>query len=732
MIKSLIKIFITVVLILILAIVYLSVIGIKTNKFNDQIKKNVLKIDNKINIKLSDVSYLLNPYNFSINVTTKNSQILIKNSEIDIDRIKTNISLKSLINDQFSIDDLQIYTAEIKFNDLISLTRIYHNTPKLFILSTIIKDGSIAAEIDINFDNKGKIKDNYQIKGFVRDTRFDLLNKSNLKDLNFFFDITKNKYLLSEINAAFNEIKFNSPLIQIKRNKDLYSINGTLLSKNQKLDDKNLKLIFGNLINNLDIKKFEFSSKNNFLFTVNKKFKFNDLKVETTIDLDQLIFIEKRFNLKSFLPKTKEKIKFDNHKIKISYNKDKLTIDGNGDVFLTDNIEQLSYEIIKNKNQFLFSSKLNIKNNPLILEFLDYEKKEGVNSIISISGNLKKNGSIIFKSISLKESKNKILINNLELSPTFKISNIESVNIDYKNNRDIINRFNLKKNNSNFFLEGDSFDATKIINNIMDSHDKGSSIFQKLDTEIDIKIKKIYIDEVNYLNNLSGYINFKDNKIYELKLNSIFPNNKKINLIINTNKALEKTTRLFTDYPKPLIKRYDFIKGFEGGYLNFNSIKKGNISNSILVIDKFKIKEVPIFAKLLSLASLQGIADILRGEGIRFTDLEMKFSNEKGLTTIEELYAIGPAVSILMEGYIETNKLVSLRGTLVPASTVNRSISSIPFLGDLLIGDKVGEGVFGVSFKIKGPHKDLSTTVNPIKTLTPRFITRTLEKIKKN
>ena len=49
-----------------------------------------------------------------------------------------------------------------------------------------------------------------------------------------------------------------------------------------------------------------------------------------------------------------------------------------------------------------------------------------------------------------------------------------------------------------------------------------------------------------------------------------------------------------------------------------------------------------------------------------------------------------------------------------------------------IVGKKVGEGVFGVSFKIKGPPGDLETTVNPIKTLTPRFITRTLEKIKKN
>ena len=144
------------------------------------------------------------------------------------------------------------------------------------------------------------------------------------------------------------------------------------------------------------------------------------------------------------------------------------------------------------------------------------------------------------------------------------------------------------------------------------------------------------------------------------------------------------------------------------------------------------MQEVPILAKLLTLASLQGIADLLTGEGIRFTDFEMKFSNQKKLMRIEEMYAIGPAISILMDGYIEQDKLISLRGTLVPATTINRTISSIPLVGKILVGKKVGEGVFGVSFKIKGPSEDLKTTVNPIKTLTPRFITRTLEKIKKN
>ena len=152
---------------------------------------------------------------------------------------------------------------------------------------------------------------------------------------------------------------------------------------------------------------------------------------------------------------------------------------------------------------------------------------------------------------------------------------------------------------------------------------------------------------------------------------------------------------------------------------------------SKIKIFEFKVKEVPALATLLSLASLQGIADLMTGEGIRFDEFEMNFKNKDKLMTIDEIYAIGPAISLLMSGYVEKDELISLRGTLVPATTINKAIASIPLLGNILIGKKTGEGVFGVSFKIKGPPKDLKTTVNPVKTLTPRFITRTLEKIKK-
>ena len=62
---------------------------------------------------------------------------------------------------------------------------------------------------------------------------------------------------------------------------------------------------------------------------------------------------------------------------------------------------------------------------------------------------------------------------------------------------------------------------------------------------------------------------------------------------------------------------------------------------------------------------------------------------------------------------------------------MNAIIASIPVVGEILVGKKTGEGVVGVSFKMKGPPKNIKTTVNPIKTLTPRFIVRAVENLKK-
>ena len=217
----------------------------------------------------------------------------------------------------------------------------------------------------------------------------------------------------------------------------------------------------------------------------------------------------------------------------------------------------------------------------------------------------------------------------------------------------------------------------------------------------------------------------------KLSLKGNFSEDEKVEMSIYQVNKDKKTLQVISDRARPFIKNFDFIKGFEGGKLEYESIISKKVSNSNLMITDFKVSKVPALAQLLTLASLQGIADTLSGEGIRFESFEMKSNSKGNVLNIEDALAIGPAVSILLEGYVNKGEIVSLRGTLVPATKLNSIIASIPVVGDILVGKKTGEGVVGVSFKMKGPPKNIKTTVNPIKTLTPRFIVRAVEKMKK-
>ena len=399
---------------------------------------------------------------------------------------------------------------------------------------------------------------------------------------------------------------------------------------------------------------------------------------------------------------------------------------------LTSNINFKNFKINKNKNKINFETILNLDNIDLKIDDISFKKKKKEKATLQIKGS-ENNKIILFKNINYLDDNNEVKINNLKINNN-KILDVDKVRINYLTENNFKNDLTLAKKNSNYELIGKSFDGIQIIENISNSEPGKNffEIFKNLNTKIKIKIDDVKLDDDDIVNNLNGSLELKKSKIFELNLNSDFTNNEKLFISIKTQNDNAIVTTFHSDRAKPFVKKYKFIKGFEDGNLDFSSTKINNISRSKLIIDNFKVQEVPVLAKILTLASLQGIADLLTGEGVRFTDFEMVYSIKDDLMTIHEIYAIGPAISIMMEGNVENKKWISLKGTLVPATTINRSISSIPLLGDLLVGKKVGEGVFGVSFKIKGPPKNLKTTVNPIKTLTPRFITRTLEKIKKN
>jgi len=452
--KRIIKILIILIISLAAIIVYLSIYGIKTEKFNNEIIKNISKINKKINLSLNEVNYLLNPLNFSINISTKNPKILLEDKSLDLKDITSNISLKSFINNQFSIDDLKISTKEIKIKDLISLARAVEGSPQLFVLDNTTKAGSISVNINLKFDLNGEIKKNYQINGTINKAKFNIFNQVEIDNLNLSFNISNNQLTLSKIETDLNSVKLKSPLIKIEEKKNIFFINGKVINDQQNFDINKLKPMLGDLLNNIEIEKIDFNSVNTFSFNVNKKLKLNDLKLETNINLENFEIVKNPLNLKSFLPNYTEQVKFEDHKIKIRLTKNILDIKGEGGTYIGEELEQLSYSIINNDGKITFDTKLNIKNNPLIINFLDYKKKKEDSSEILLKGIYKKNKELIFKNISITEKNNQISINDLLLSKNFKIKDLGYVKLDYRNKNDLLNKIELKKNKSNFSIKG--------------------------------------------------------------------------------------------------------------------------------------------------------------------------------------------------------------------------------------------------------------------------------------
>jgi len=734
MIKIFLKVLILMLILFLLFIGYFAYFGFTTSKFNSIIKDQIKKQNNDLDIDLKKVKLHLDIKNISIKIKTENPKIILNNSnDIELKEISSSILLSSYIQNKFAIKNLSIRSKNNEISSYINFYRLTNNSIQLILLNQFVKSGMAQINADLNFDESGKIKSNYNLTGKISNAKLQILNNENIKELNFDFSIKDNDYKFEKILFTFNKINFNSEFLNIQKKNDKFFVKGNLKNKKNKINNDLILLIFNDNLENFDFSNTKFDSISEFTFDLSKKFKIRNLKVDSKLNLDELILKNDLYKIKNYIKDYNNFINLKENKLYIKYSKQKILIDGSSEFYIDDNFKNLiKFQIENSKNKTNFETFLNLKNLDLIAEDISYNKIKNDKANLQIKG-FKNKKKLFFKNINYKENNNTIEINNLEIENN-KILNIDEVRFDYLTKNNFKNQITLIKKDNNYLLTGKSFDSIKLIENISNSEaDKNFfEIFKNLNSEIKITINEVMLDDKSNVNNLNGNLKIKNSKIFDLNLNSNFSDNEKLFVSVKTQKDNSIVTTLYSDRAKPFVKKYKFIKGFEGGNLDFSSTKINNVSKSKLIIDNFKVQEVPVLAKILTLASLQGIADLLTGEGVRFTDFEMIYSNKDNVMNIDEIYAIGPAVSIMMEGYVESNKLVSLRGTLVPATTINRTISSIPLLGDLLVGKKVGEGVFGVSFKIKGPPKNLKTKVNPIKTLTPRFITRTLEKIKKN
>ena len=371
-----------------------------------------------------------------------------------------------------------------------------------------------------------------------------------------------------------------------------------------------------------------------------------------------------------------------------------------------------------NVNLDLTKSQVNLKT-------INYNKDLNVKGELDFKINKKSQNDTVISNLTYIRRDTKINLLNLSLDKNYKIQNFKSIKIKTKKNS-----LNIKKNNKNIVVNGNALDLREFIKLITSRKNRKKTISKNFNANVEARIKLVYIGNDTLSNVVASGV-IKKGKYDSLNIFGSFSEKETASVEIKRNKKNNLETRIISDRSKPVLSGIKFTQSFSNGKLKYISEKfNESKSKSTITLNNFYVKKMPILANLLSLTSFTGLIDTLSGKGVFFEKSYLEYATQNKNLKIVDAYGTGDSLGYILEGSINKNGFVSIKGNLVPAYLVNDLIRQIPILGKVITG-KQGDGIFGASFKLKGQSNSLKTTVNPIKTLTPRFIQRFFALFKK-
>jgi len=713
-----------------LIIIYLSTVGLETSKFNNIIIKEIKKTDPNIQIVLNKIKIKFDLEKIQLYISTFEPEIIYQDVKIKVTEINIYSKISSILKSKNEISQAIVSLQDFSTEDVKKLAvRIKPSNFKNYLLNNLNNGKIEKILIDVKLDKDLNITD-YKVNGSVKKINIKIDNNLLIENVSLNFISDNNLTLINSISASYHGLSISNGSLDIKKNK-ITEIEGKFNSQFNLNEDKinklfskfNFNLIRKNIVNAKGSLLHEFNLK------INENYKLIDYNLKSRGNILESQLVLKNSLKTSFLEKPIDKISVSKTNLEIDLNK------RSNNLLILDGLYNLGS--LENKK---FKLTYNLKKSPKILIDLDLSENIFLDFInfksnLNRKSNIKSefdfiDNNIIFKDINFTQGKNSISINDLKLNKKNEIESISDIRVL---------TFNDNKENNNFkitFKEkisivGKKFDTTYLLKQL--TSDSKVNPLKNFTKDIEIKLNSLITKSKITLNDfhLLGRIN--KGKFEKISAKSEFSKTEYLDISLKTDENDKKILEIYSDLPQALLSDYKFFEGINGGKLLYNSVYDEKDSVSKITIENFKVIEAPAFATLLTLADLGGIADVLSGEGMTFDILEINLKNDSNVTTVEEILALGSSISVLMDGYIEKKSgLISFSGTLVPAKMLNSLISKIPVVGNILVGGKAGEGVFGVSFKMKGLPGKVKTTVNPIKTLTPRFISRTIEKIKKN
>ena len=719
------NLFLFIFFILILLIIVLSTKGIETNKFNSLISKKINQTNNNINLQLTTIKFKLDIKEVSLFLETANPKVDYRKTTIPAKNIKVYMDFISIIKSDYKIKKIILSMDQLDVEQLKKISVSFKPSNFTSFINNKIKQGKLNIELELYLDNNNLLE-NFIARGTVSNLKIKIAKDINLEKTNFSFFADKSDVLIKNILSETGFFKVSSGDLKLKLTSETslesnFKIN---LKYNDKLknyinlfeDYKYAKNLIGlevDLSNRLTMRFDETYKLKNYDYKSNGKILKADFNFEKPI---QNYFLNDKIQYLSLIDS--------DIKTHLSSKQNTTNISGK---YLINKNEPLSFNLENILGRELLKLKLDIEySNPIAFNFINYLKPKDTIANIFIDLDKKKE-NIKIKKFNFSARNDSISIEDLNLNKN-KFLSFKEILVKTSKNGKKNNDFKILYDKK-ISIKGTQFDASNLPK-LLNSKSKTNQ-FLNINKEIEIDLAKIIAPLSENLKNFKLLGKIEKGKFTKISSKGNFGGNNFLDITMKEDKNNQrKYLEIYSDLTKPLLTEYNFFNGLTGGKLLYTSIIDKNKSNSKLKIENFKVINAPGMVKLLSLADLSGLADIAEGEGLTFDVLEISMEKNKETLKLNEILALGPSISVLIEGYQDPT-ITSLRGTLVPAKTLNKIISKIPVIGNVIIPKEVGEGLFGISFKMKGPPGKVKTSINPIRTITPRFIQKIIDKNKK-
>ena len=704
--------------------IILSTTGIKTKRFNNIIAKKINHFNNSINLKLTTIKFKLDLKELSLFLEAINPKIYYRNSVIPAKNIKAYIDFISLVKSKPKLKKINLTSSQFDTEQLKNISSNFKPSNFTSFIHNRIKQGKINIELEIFLDDKN-LFDNFIARGSVLNLKTEIKNNINLQKTNFNFFADKNDILIKNIVGESGPIKIKDGDLKIKLNSNI-SLESNFLT-NLRYNDKFKN--YQDLIKSSELAKnitnIEIDLNNSFFITFDKTYKVKEFNYKSNGKIKKADLEFKKPFENSLLEEQIKQFSIINSEIQTNFSPKKNTINIFGKYSLNKG-NYLSFNLKNASKKEILKLKLNADYDRLIkLDFINYQKPKNLISNFSINLEKQKD-NIKIEKLNFVEGKNSFKINDLNFYNN-KFLSLKKISVKTTKDKKTNNDFSILYGKK-IKIDGNLIDATNLPKIIKQKN--SNNLFSQISRDIEIDFTNIIAPLSENIKNFKLIGKLEKGKFTKISAKGDFGENNFLDINLKKDQLTKKKyLEIYSDLTRPLLTEYSFFKGLTGGKLLFSSVIDEKVSISKLQIENFKVINAPGMVKLLSLADLGGLADLAEGEGLSFDILEIKMEKNKNVLKINEILALGPSISVLMEGY-QNSTVTSLRGTLVPARTLNKMISKIPVLGDIIIPKEAGEGLFGISFKIKGPAGDIKTSINPIRTITPRFIQKIIDRNK--